>query len=107
MAGGAGFVDYEKAFRQVTGKQNVIPQDAVKGAQPVPLRAASEETGDHTQRVRETTDALWKLSNYGFIACPCGVTLKIPPGFKLPSIQCPRCHRTHPTGAATQSASSQ
>jgi len=107
MAGGAGFIDYEKAFRQITGKQNVIPQDAVKDAQPVPLRAASEETGDHTQRVRETTDALWKLSNYGFIACPCGVTLKIPPGFKLPSIQCPRCHRTHQAGAATQSAGSQ
>ncbi len=95
MAGGAGFVDYDKAYRQVTGKRSVIPQDAVQLAGAVPVRQASPAAEEHADRVRETTDALWKVHDYGFIACPCGVKLKIPPGFKLPSLECPRCHRTH------------
>jgi heat shock protein HtpX len=95
MAGGASYLDYEKAFRQVTGKRSVIPASAANETQPVPARQASKAQEDHTQRVRETTDALWKLGNYGFIACPCGVKLKIPPAFKLPVIQCPRCQRMH------------
>jgi heat shock protein HtpX len=95
MAGGASYVDYDRAFRQITGKRGVIPPSAAKEAQPVPVRQASAAEEDHTQRVRETTDVLWKLGNYAFITCPCGVKLKIPPGFKQPAIQCPRCQRAH------------
>jgi heat shock protein HtpX len=95
MAGGASYVDYDRAFRQITGKRGVIPPSAAKEAQSVTVRQASAAEEDHTQRVRQTTDALWKLADYGFITCPCGVKLKIPPGFKQPVIQCPRCQRTH------------
>jgi heat shock protein HtpX len=95
MAGGASYVDYDKAFRQITGKRGVIPPSVAEEAQPVLARQASAAEEDHTQRVRETTNVLWKLANYGFITCPCGVTLKIPPGFKQPTIQCPHCQRTH------------
>ncbi len=100
MAGGAGFVDYEDAYRKITGKQGVIPDDEARKAPAVAIREAGKEAAEHTQRVRETTDAMWKLSNYGFITCPCGVTLKIPPDFKYPAVQCPRCHREHKIKAA-------
>jgi heat shock protein HtpX len=95
MAGGASYLDYDTAFRQVTGKRGVIPASAVSEAKPAPARPPTEATEEDTQRVRETTDALWKVHNYGFIACPCGVRLKIPPAFKPPVIQCPHCGRTH------------
>jgi heat shock protein HtpX len=102
MAGGAGFTDYDKAFRQVTGKRSAIPQAEVSEAKPVPARRASEAVEEHADRARETTDALWKVNNYAFIACPCGVTLKIPPLFKLPTIQCPHCQRTHSVPQKTE-----
>jgi heat shock protein HtpX len=95
MAGGAAYVDYERAFRQITGKQGVLPPSALKESQPLAARKAAEAAEQPADRVREATDVLWKLSNFNFITCACGVVLKIPPTFKHPSIQCPRCNREH------------
>jgi len=95
MASGAGYLDYEKAYRQVTGKSGVIPQRAMGAAEPLRARAAVEAPEDQTQRVRETTDVLWRLNNYSFINCPCGLTIKVPPAYSLPTIECPRCQRKH------------
>jgi heat shock protein HtpX len=95
MAGGAGYLDYDKAFRQVTGKQSVIPRSTMSATEPLTARAAAEASEDQAQRVRETTDVLWRLNNYSFIHCPCGLTIKVPPAYSLPAVECPRCQRTH------------
>jgi heat shock protein HtpX len=95
MAGGAAFVDYERAYRQITGKRSVLPSSALKDSAHLPARTAEQSAEKPAERVREATDVLWKLSNFSFITCPCGVVLKIPPKFKHPAIQCPHCNRDH------------
>ncbi len=101
MAGGASFVDYDKAYRQVHKRGGgVIPASAIAGVGAIGLRAAQPEITkgepDKTQRARETSDLMWRLSNYKTITCRCGTKLKIPPKFKESSIKCPHCGRTNP-----------
>jgi heat shock protein HtpX len=36
-----------------------------------------------------------QLNEYSFINCPCGVKLKIPPGYKAKKVVCPKCGREH------------
>lgn len=100
MAGGA-FADYDRAYRQVKGS-GIIPVSALSGAGTVALRPPGpetkpvEETTAKIERTRETSDMLWRLSNYKTITCNCGTRLKIPPDFKAPNIKCPHCGRINP-----------
>ena len=55
----------------------------------------TEDKQTRRQRVRQATDALWRLNQYRFIACSCGVRLKIPPAFAASQIPCPKCKRVH------------
>jgi len=101
MAGGASFVDYDKAYRQVHKRGGgVIPASAIAGVGAIGLRAAQPEITegepDKTQRARETSDLMWRLSNYKTITCRCGTKLRVPPKFREPSIKCPHCGRTNP-----------
>ncbi|HVR43571.1 MAG TPA: M48 family metallopeptidase [Thermoanaerobaculia bacterium] len=57
--------------------------------------AAAAEAASHVQRVRETTDLLWKKQGYTIIDCPCETRLKIPPAHRRRKIDCPHCGRTH------------
>jgi heat shock protein HtpX len=97
MAGGASFADYDQAYRQVhMTSRRIVPASAMAiGA--IGLRAAglevTEKEPDEIQRARETSDLLWRLSDYKTITCDCGTKLKVPPGFKASSIRCPHCGR--------------
>ena len=97
MAGGASFAEYDKAYRQVhkTGK-GLIPASALTG-ETVSLRAARPEAvmqePSKIERARETSDLMWRLSNYKTIDCECGTRLRVPSNFKAPSIRCPHCGR--------------
>ena len=100
MAGGASYFDYEKAFRQVRRtEKGLMPASVVSGAGAVALRAASAREAvaepDKIGRVRETTDLMWRQSNYRTIRCECGTKLRIPPKFKKPKIRCVHCGRVH------------
>jgi len=44
---------------------------------------------------RETSDVLWRLSNYDTITCGCGAKLRMPPAFRESRMKCPHCGRTH------------
>jgi len=96
---GVSFNDYDQAYRQVeqSGK-GVIPAGSMAAA-AVPLATVKLEgeagEPDEIHRARETSDAIWKLSNYKTIACDCGTRLRVPPNFKEPGIQCPHCGKTH------------
>ncbi|NWF77064.1 MAG: M48 family metallopeptidase [Chloroflexi bacterium] len=96
---GASFNEYDQAYRQVHGGgQGVIPAASLT-AETVPVRTLrlEGETGElnEIQRARETSDVMWRLSNYKTIACNCGARLRVPPQFKQPQIKCPHCGRTH------------
>jgi heat shock protein HtpX len=96
--GGASFGDYDQAYRQVHRGKGVIPGSAMAaGAVPLAATEAEARTGepDEVQRARETSDVMWRMSNYKTITCNCGTRLRVPPNFKQPIIQCPHCGRTH------------
>lgn len=96
--GGASFGEYDSAYRQVHGGRGVIPAGAMAAA-AVPITTRKLEGGagepDEVQRARETSDAMWKMSNYRTISCDCGTKVRVPPNFREPRIQCPHCGKPH------------
>ncbi len=98
---GASFTEYEKAYRQAKGGTGIMPASALVNAGMVAVRAASAETTpveavpQKIERARETSDLMWRLSNYKTIDCDCGARLRVPPQFRAPSIKCPHCGRIH------------
>jgi len=96
--GGASFGEYDSAYRQVHGGRGVIPAGAMAAA-AVPLSTKKLEGDpsepDEVQRARETSDAMWKMSNYRTISCDCGTKVRVPPGFPDPEFQCPHCGKPH------------
>ena len=95
---GASFNDYDQVYRQVHGGKGVIPAASL-AAETVPIATTKleGEAGEpnEIQRVRETSDVMWRLSKYHTITCDCGAKLRVPPNFKEPQIKCPHCGRTH------------
>jgi heat shock protein HtpX len=96
---GASFNDYDQSYRQVhRGGKGVIPATSI-AAETVPIATMrlEGEAGEpnEIQRARETSDVMWRLSNYTTITCDCGAKLRVPPNFKVSSIKCPHCGRTH------------
>jgi heat shock protein HtpX len=99
MAGGASFVDYNNAYNNVhRGGGSVIPASALSLAgtsyKAITPEAKTKEP-DAIERTRETSDLMWKMSNYREIECECGTKLRIPPKFKDSKIKCPHCGRIH------------
>jgi len=100
MAGGASFVDYNKAFQQVrNNKQNIIPGSALAGAAGL-VTTRQPETGSQVaesqqkiERAREVSATLDRLNKYTALACQCGTAFRIPPDYKGKVIRCPRCGR--------------
>jgi len=95
---GASFNNYDQAYRHVHGGKGVIAVASL-AAETIPIATVKleGEAGelDEVQRARETSDVMWRLSNYRTIACDCGARLRVPPNFKEPQIKCPHCGRTH------------
>jgi heat shock protein HtpX len=92
---GAGFQHYQKAFsdvKKITVK--IIPGSALT-EEAVPIRAASVESKpalDKKEEARNLGDLMMAVNKYVFLTCVCGLKIKIPPDFKKPKIQCPRCN---------------
>lgn len=100
--GGASLADYERAYKQAKGK-GVMPASVLTGATAVPLREASaetqvEDTPGRIERARETSDLLWRMSNYRTLACSnCGTKMRLPPSYDKSSVRCPHCGTVNPT----------
>lgn len=96
---GASFDDYDQAYLQVhRGGKGVIPAASIAAATvPIATMKLDGEAGEpnEIQRARETSDVMWRLSNYNTITCDCGAKLRVPPNFKEPQIKCPHCGRIH------------
>lgn len=94
---GASYADYERAYRELKGK-GIVPASAL-AAGTVGLRAAAsslvEEPAEQIERARDTSDLLWRMSDYRTIDCECGTRLRVSPAFKESSVRCPHCGRVH------------
>ncbi|HZE96385.1 MAG TPA: M48 family metallopeptidase [Planctomycetota bacterium] len=106
MGGGVGYVDYDAAFRKLTGK-GVIgsrtlaedkPEQARAAVPEAPgVAAAAPDTREQiVERSREVTKMMGRLDGMTMMRCECGVGIKVPPGSTWPSIPCPRCGRDNP-----------
>jgi heat shock protein HtpX len=99
MGGQAGWVDYERAYRQIVGGQRTcLDRRTLQSEKTVAARAAGVEPDakkDAIERGREVADLLGRFVNFLLITCVCGVRIKVPPGFPQDSIRCTRCGRTH------------
>lgn len=102
MGGGAGYKQYDEAFRKVTGRPvGVVPAASLQAAEHAPAAPpAAPDIVARLDRVRQTTDMLWHLNQYAFIACACGTTLKVPPAYVGKEIACPHCGAKHMVPAA-------
>jgi len=95
MAGGAGFAQYEAAFRKVH-RSGVLGAGTLQQADDAPIRAPSAAPEEPPlAKAREAVDTLHRLGGYLFLACPCGLKMKIPPTYKGDDVTCPRCGRSH------------
>lgn len=111
MGGKAGYVDYESAYREVRGRvvegalgAGVLTSEEGKS---VDAREASEEPKtkeNSVERVREVSDILDRIAEFVFIACACGVRIKLPPEYKKKDVSCTRCGRTHDVPHAEEMA---
>ncbi len=115
MGGGVGYVDYDAAYRKITGKAGCIGKRTLTGDTPAALRAASEEGAalvpeTHeavAERSQEVGALMGRLDGLTQMRCPCGVGIKVPPGSTWDSIPCPRCGRDNPVPTTTKSGESQ
>jgi len=98
MGGNVSLASYENAYRQTSrSSKGVIPSALVAGSSSLTARQPEEgfPEPDKTERTRETSDAIWRLSHYETAKCECGAKLKIPPQYRGDSIKCPHCGRTN------------
>ncbi len=99
---GANYVNYQDAFSRVNAKRgsntSFIPRSGITDTKKIDLRKAGESitpTKSKTRSARDLGNMLKMLENYKFLACTCGLQLKIPVDFKGNKIACPRCHTLH------------
>ena len=104
MAGGAGWVDYEKAYQKIVGDRTpCLNRDTLAAEATVAAREASatpEPRQEAMDRARDVTDLIDRLAHFILIPCLCGVRIKVPPDFKGDGVDCPRCARKHPVPRA-------
>lgn len=95
--GGASFVDYNNAFKQVTNTRSDLigRRTLAVDTAPQPKRErALEEALSPKELARQSTDTIWRASRYKFMDCSCGLKFKVPPNFAAGGIECPKCGRT-------------
>ncbi len=99
MAGGAGWTDYQESFKKVVGhNRSGVGASVLSTEGHIDARLPSVETEtrqDYIERARGVGGILDLAFGYIPLVCSCGLTIKVPEHFRHPSIQCPRCGRTH------------
>lgn len=95
LANGVGFAAYQEAFSKVKNTTRVIiPPSGLKDMAQIPIRQASPETAEEKSKKderRNVGDLIRALNQFYFLACSCGLRVKIPSDFKQDRLICPRC----------------
>jgi heat shock protein HtpX len=102
--GGSSFADYDQAYKNIHRSGGSVIPASVASSNPVmgikaPAVTSSptrENNGNEIKRMRETSDALWKIHDYKTVNCKCGTRLKIPPDFPDKQVRCPHCGGINP-----------
>ncbi len=96
IAGGVSYADYQTAWSKALGKKaGSIPASALASKERAPLRKPSGKSAKAARRrMREAGDLLRNVNDFLFLACVCGMRVKLPPDFKKDHVDCPRCKRT-------------
>ena len=99
MQAGANYRDYQSAYAKVSEKKaSFMPSSASQDTETVTLRKPSPEVKKketNKEKVREVGDLIRAVNHYVFIACLCGMKIKVPPDFKKEKVACPKCGRVH------------
>lgn len=99
MGGGAGYADYEAAYRRVRGaRERLLGERLIGRGEAVPARTAAaveSPAEDPVARARDVADLRGRLANLVPIACGCGLRIRIPEGFDENRVRCPRCGTEH------------
>jgi len=96
MTKGAAFTDYLKAYWAVTKTHApLIPAADLKAGERVEVRGPADTPGMEAIDVKHAADIIRGLHAFAFIACACGMKLKVPPEWPESKIRCPRCNRLH------------
>jgi hypothetical protein len=94
MGGGAGYAEYQAAWKRVGGRAAALPASALAMKEEVPVRGASAEpVQTQREQFRNAGDLLRKTNQFYFLPCACGTTIKLPPEFTQDHVNCPRCGR--------------
>lgn len=105
MGGGAGYVDYEAAWKRIQGREARLGalEAAARSDERIAARAASSEPDtapSGVERAREVADLIDRFANYLLIPCTCGMRIKVPPEYHREAVECPRCSRLNALPAA-------
>jgi len=108
IAQGAHFEAYQQAYSSVKGKgATIIPASGLKETERPAIRKPSVEKAagrGKKKDMRDVGDLMRAVNRYAFLACVCGLKMKVPPDFKQSKLSCPRCGREHDVPLATVAA---
>jgi heat shock protein HtpX len=95
MNKGADYLSYQRAFSKMKGKPTMlIPSSGMKKNKHVDIRQPTpeEETAKNKKKTaRDLMDLMRAVNGYAFLACVCGLRIKVPPDMDRPTIACPKC----------------
>jgi heat shock protein HtpX len=108
IAGSADFASYQQAYSKVEGSSAaIIPPSGLKETETLSIRKPNLEKAARRGKkkdMRDVGDLMRTVNRYAFLACVCGLKMKVPPDFKQPKLACPRCGREHEVPLATVAA---
>jgi heat shock protein HtpX len=98
MTRGADLETYQKAYSRMRGKpMPIVPPSGLSKSKHLDIREPSkdkEPSKDPKKTARDVMDLMRAVNEYAFIACMCGLRMKLPPELPADSmIACPRCGR--------------
>lgn len=95
---GAGYAAYQQAFERLrgAGARGIDPR-TLAAADEAPIQSPAPEppAKDAVARAKAVGNLLDRMLPLVVLPCPCGVKLKLPPGFTSETLSCPHCGRTH------------
>lgn len=95
----ADFKNYQSAYSSVTGKSSLLPASALTNEESILIRKPVAEPSVESisprasikETAREVGDLNRAVQNYAFLACTCGLKIKVPPDYQKPNIVCSKC----------------
>ncbi len=85
---GASLADYDRAFRESTGK-GVIGSHTLGEAEASTIRSASENRPVATRK--DTREIVYRSYGYIQLRCECGLEMSVPERYERDDIHCVRC----------------